>query len=67
MFSKTFVMHSSQTKDTKDAKVHDKENDGGEDIAIGSQEEVIDYDFLRSWKWSTLYRSVLFQMVMFGA
>jgi len=60
-------MDYSQTKDTKDAKVKDTENDGGEDIAIGSQEEVTDYDFLRSWKWSTFYRSVLFQMVMFGA
>jgi len=60
-------MDYSQTKDTKDAKVKDTEHDGGEDIAIGSQEEVTDYDFLRSWKWSTFYRSVLFQMVMFGA
>ena len=60
-------MDYSQTKDIKDAKVKDTENDGGEDIALGSQEEVMDYDFLRSWKWSTLYRSVLFQMVMFGA
>ncbi|KAI4637019.1 hypothetical protein J4E93_010685 [Alternaria ventricosa] len=67
VFSKSSVMDYSQTKDTKDAKVKDTENDGGEDIAIGSQEEVTDYDFLRSWKWSTLYRSVLFQMVMFGA
>lgn len=60
-------MDYSQAKDTKDAKVKDTENDGGEDIDLGSQEEVMDYDFLRSWKWSTLYRSVLFQMVMFGA
>jgi hypothetical protein len=60
-------MDYSQTRDTKDAKVKNTENDGGEDIAIGLQEEVTDYDFLRSWKWSTLYRSVLFQMVMFGA
>lgn len=60
-------MDYSQTKYTKDPKVKDTENDGGEDIAIGSQEEFTDHDFLRSWKWSTLYRSVLFQMVMFGA
>ena len=57
-------MDYSQTKDTK---VRDTDNDGVEDIAIGSQEEVTYYGFLRSWKWATLYRSVLFQMVMFGA
>jgi hypothetical protein len=60
-------MDSSDTKDTKEVIVNDTGNDGGEDVAIGSQEEVIDYNFMRSWKWSTLFRSVLFQMVLFGA
>jgi hypothetical protein len=60
-------MDSSDTKDTKEAIVKDTVNDGGEDVAIGSQEELIDYDFMRTWKWSTLFRSVLFQMVLFGA
>jgi hypothetical protein len=60
-------MDSSDTKDTKEAIVKDTANDGGEDVAIGSQEELIDYDFMRTWKWWTLFRSVLFQMVLFGA
>jgi hypothetical protein len=60
-------MDYSETKDTKQAIVKDTGNDGGEDVAIGSQEEHFNYDFMRFWKWSTLYRSVLFQMVLFGA
>ncbi|KAF1938595.1 MFS general substrate transporter [Clathrospora elynae] len=59
-----FVMAPSQTKDTKFV---DTPNDGAEDFAVGSQEEVTNYSVLQTWKWGTLYRSVLFQMVLFGA
>ena len=46
---------------TKKANVVENTNDGEEDFAVGSMEEVTHYTTM------TLYRSVLFQMVLFGA
>lgn len=37
------------------------------DIGEGSQTEVVDYAYLRPWKFNVFYRSVLWQMIMFGA
>jgi hypothetical protein len=53
-----FVMATSQIKD---AKSNDTMNDGTIDFAVGSQEKV------RNFTVASLYRSVLFQMVLFGA
>ena len=39
-----------------------------EDVAVGSQESIDDnLNYVRSVRWSTFYRSVLFQMILFGA
>ncbi|KAI7489036.1 hypothetical protein KC357_g2268 [Hortaea werneckii] len=37
-----------------------------DDIAIGSQESLRDPRYLRASKWTVFYRSVLFQMILFG-
>ncbi|KAI7088258.1 MFS general substrate transporter [Hortaea werneckii] len=37
-----------------------------DDIAIGSQESLRDHRYLRASKWTVFYRSVLFQMILFG-
>jgi hypothetical protein len=52
---------------TKDTKVVDPMNDGAEDVAVGLQEEVTDYTYVRSLNWGVFYQSVLFQMLLFGA
>jgi hypothetical protein len=52
-------MASSEMKDTKvTSKIAD---DGTVDVAVGSMEEY------RPYTLPTFYRSVLFQMIMFGA
>jgi hypothetical protein len=51
-------MAVTQIKDTKQA---DTTNDDAVDFAVGSQKQAWNYTF------STFYRSVLFQMVLFGA
>ncbi|KAI5366416.1 Putative major facilitator superfamily, MFS transporter superfamily [Septoria linicola] len=38
-----------------------------QDVAIGTQTEIVDLAYLRSTKFSVFYRSVLFQMILFGA
>lgn len=46
----------------------DDENNTSRDIAVGSQIEAVDYDgYFRSWNLQTFWRSVLFQMILFGA
>jgi hypothetical protein len=56
------TMATSQTKDTKDTEVtNTTADDGVTDFAIGSVKVHRPYTF------SNFYRSVLFQMIMFGA
>ena len=58
-------MASIQNDDKKLAHTTDVE---AEDVAIGSQESVDDnVSYARSFTWKTFYRSVLFQMILFGA
>ena len=58
-------MASSQSNDKKLVNATSVDAD---DIAIGSQVEVDDnLTYVRSLRWSTFYRSVLFQMILFGA
>ena len=63
-------MSSPQSKDDKKSAIIDsnavESNEPG-DVAVGSQEDVVDYRYLRQWNASTLFRSVLFQMILFGA
>ncbi|RMY99209.1 hypothetical protein D0860_08355 [Hortaea werneckii] len=37
-----------------------------DDIAVGSQESFQDHRYLRASRWTVFYRSVLFQMILFG-
>jgi hypothetical protein len=58
----TFIMASSSMRDSKDIKITNPAvDDGVADVAVGSMEEH------RPYTLSTFYRSVLFQMIMFGA
>jgi hypothetical protein len=55
-------MGSTPTKDVKDSGITDSTvDDGATDVAVGSVEEH------RPYTLPTFYRSVLFQMIMFGA
>jgi hypothetical protein len=54
-------MGSTATKDIKDTEVTNTTAGDGVDVAVGSVEEHRPYTF------PTFYRSVLFQMIMFGA
>lgn len=52
-----------------DIKVAHDPGDLEQDVAVGTQTPIttIDLAYLRSTKMSTFYRSVLFQMILFGA
>ncbi|KAK5130846.1 hypothetical protein LTR08_001618 [Meristemomyces frigidus] len=60
-------MASPQEKDNVKNTVNTTNVDA-EDVAIGSQVQVNDsWTYLRSSKWNIFYRSVLCQMILFGA
>lgn len=64
------IMTSSQGKKTS-VEVNDKVVAPStpidvDDIAAGSQESFQDNRYLRASKWTVFYRSVLFQMILFG-
>lgn len=64
---------SGQTTDhdkkTAAAAVNDAglESNGNADFGVGSQADAVDRSYLRALKSGSFYRSVLFQMIMFGA
>ncbi|KAF2171625.1 hypothetical protein M409DRAFT_63263 [Zasmidium cellare ATCC 36951] len=43
------------------------ESNGNADIGVGSQTEVVKHSYFSNWSTRTFYRSVLFQIVLFGA
>lgn len=45
----------------------DLELNGNTDVGVGAQVDVVDHSYLRHLKPGSFYRSVLFQMIMFGA
>ncbi|KXS95918.1 hypothetical protein AC578_5207 [Pseudocercospora eumusae] len=60
--------NSASVVGSKPVPVDDKDVENtSADVAVGSQGEAVDYGYLRSWKFSTFYRSVLCQMILFGA
>lgn len=58
--------NSASVIGTKPVDDNDVENTPA-DVAVGTQAEAIDYGYLRSWNFRTFYRSVLWQMILFGA
>lgn len=42
-------------------------HDAEADVAVGTQSETVDLAYLKSTKFSVFFRSVLFQMILFGA
>lgn len=60
-------MASLTDKDTKNANVTTDIESNSDDVAIGTQTPLPPHHHIESWKLPTLFRSVLFQMVLFGA
>lgn len=60
-------MASLTDKDAKNANVTTDIESNSDDVAIGTQTTLPTEHHISSWKLPTLFRSVLFQMVLFGA